>query len=127
MTKAYKSLSTNKKTSTIEKSLAQIQHQLKLMEEKNNRIESKLMFEIMSQGTKTRKNLESTFAAEIAVAVQESNDNLDKKLTEFSDKMFTRIDPILAEVENARIDRELTTEKFQKLEKRVDKIEKIIN
>ena len=45
-------------------------------------------------------------------------------ITENNSAIFTRIDPILSEVENARIDRELGTEQLRKLEKRVEKLER---
>lgn len=39
-------------------------------------------------------------------------------------KLYSRIDPILAEIENHRIDREFTTEKLEDHEKRIKKIER---
>jgi hypothetical protein len=38
-------------------------------------------------------------------------------------KFYERVDTILAQVENARIDREMTTQKLEDLDKRVTKLE----
>jgi hypothetical protein len=111
----------------IQKALVDIQHQLKVMDEKSKRMESKLSFEIMSQAAITRKSLENSLVAEIAVSIKESEDNLSQRFTEFSDKMYARNDPILAEVENARIDRVLSTQKDVELEDRIESLEQKIN
>lgn len=44
--------------------------------------------------------------------------------TESNSKLYSRIDPILSEIENSRIDRELTTEKLEDHEKRIKKLER---
>lgn len=44
-------------------------------------------------------------------------------ITENNSIIFERIDPILSEVENARVDRELATHKLEDLDKRVTKLE----
>ena len=58
----------------------------------------------------------------------EFEDRLERKIgesiTDAMDKFYTRIDPILAEVENARIDRELTSEQLNDHEKRIKKLER---
>ena len=43
--------------------------------------------------------------------------------TESNSKFYTRIDPLLSELENARLDREVTTEKLENHEKRIKKLE----
>lgn len=55
---------------------------------------------------------------------------IEENLYKFKDELFTRIDPILTEVENARIDRELSTEQtedikntIKKLQERISKLE----
>lgn len=59
---------------------------------------------------------------------------LDVKFGEFEEKMksfivennsaiFSRIDPLLSELENSRIDREYTTEKLEDHEARIKKLE----
>lgn len=51
----------------------------------------------------------------------------DKKFTVFSDKLYTRIDSLLAELENIRLDREFSTQKLTELENRVKTLEKAVN
>lgn len=68
------------------------------------------------------------FEARIDGRFEEFEGRLDRKIdtsiTDAMDKFYTRIDPILAEIENVRIDRELTTEKLNDHEKRIKKLER---
>ena len=44
-------------------------------------------------------------------------------IRESNSSLYTRIDPLLSELENNRLDRELTTEQLRNLDKRVTKLE----
>ena len=48
---------------------------------------------------------------------------VDETISKSMDKLYTRIDPLLSELENNRLDRDLTTEQLRNLEKRVTKLE----
>ena len=111
----------------IDKYLNEIKHQFKILDEKIKQTESSIKYEVLKEAMHTRKDLERTLTAEMRVVVRESEERLDIKLTKFADKMYSRIDPILAEVEDARVDRELATENMRKIEKRVQTLEKAVN
>lgn len=44
--------------------------------------------------------------------------------TESNSKLYTRIDPLLAEIDDNRVDRAITTEKLENHEKRLKKLER---
>jgi hypothetical protein len=48
---------------------------------------------------------------------------IEDSITNAMGKFYERVDTILAQVENARIDREMTTQKLEDLDKRVTKLE----
>ena len=48
---------------------------------------------------------------------------LDDKLTKAMDKLYTRIDPLLSELENSRDDRTITTDQIANLDRRVATLE----
>lgn len=58
----------------------------------------------------------AAFREEIRIEIKET-------VTSAMDKLYTRIDPILAEVKNARIDRELTSDRLEDHKKRIKKLE----
>ncbi len=54
-------------------------------------------------------------------------DDFEEKMrilfTENNSVIFTRIDPLLSELEDKRLDREITTQKLEELDARVTKLE----
>ena len=48
---------------------------------------------------------------------------LGETITNAMDKLYTRIDPLLSELEDRRLDRDITTEQIRNLDKRVTKLE----
>jgi BMFP domain-containing protein YqiC len=58
----------------------------------------------------------TTFREEIRTEVRET-------ISAAMSKLYTRIDPLLVELEDRRLDREITTEQLRNLDKRVTKLE----
>lgn len=48
---------------------------------------------------------------------------VDEAISKAMDKLYTRIDPLLSEIENNRIDSEMTTDKLEDHERRLQKLE----
>lgn len=97
------------------------------MDEKSRQFERKLKSELLINDTLYRRNLETNLTAEMQVAVKEAEERLKEFITQSNDKLYTRIDPLLSELEDSRLDRELSTEKSSELEKRIEKLEKAVN
>lgn len=73
------------------------------------------------------KKLESELAI-FETKIDMKIDNLKRELSDLFvdqiDNLVTRIDPLLSELEDSRLDREISTEQMQNHEKRITKIEK---
>ena len=65
--------------------------------------------------------------ANLKLEISEVEKGLTDRFTKFTNKLFTKIDPLLIEIENGRVDRELTTQRFVDLEKRIETLEKAAN
>ena len=72
------------------------------------RIQKVVRFEVMSNTLNVRQQLE-------------------RQISEFKDELFTRIDPLLSEIENSRIDREISTVQLEELKENIKVLEKRIN
>lgn len=60
------------------------------------------------------------------LSLEEKIENLDEKFDKKFDQVLTRLDPVIAEIENAREDRVLGTYQTSQLRKDVDEHEKRI-
>lgn len=107
--------------------LEEIFHQLILMDTKAVKTELTLRSEIIVKANQTRESLERSLGAEIRLAMNDLETAMDVKLTKFQSDLYIKINPFLEEIEDNRIDRELTTQKFTDLENRVVVLEKAVN
>ncbi len=85
----------------------------------------------MAEGAESRQELKRSLGAEIQLGMHEIEGHLQEKLTAFSDRLFTMIDPILKEVVNSREDRVISTKNDEEFrtaiaahDKRLTKLEK---
>ena len=54
-------------------------------------------------------------------------ERMERVITNSANKLYTRIDPLLTELENARLDHEFSTQKDSEFEVRIEKLEKAAN
>ena len=63
------------------------------------------------------------FRFEIMSNTIDVRQRLEKQIYEFKNDLYTKINPILAEVEDARIDRELSTEQAEEFKAKIKMLE----
>jgi hypothetical protein len=74
----------------------------------------------------TKKDIKSLVTKiDLENALDKQEQKFENKMTEFRDKFYTKIDPILKEVTANRQERATSTEQHRRNEKRIEKLEKI--
>lgn len=108
------------------KKLDEIEKEIKLLDEKGKSSERSLSLRIMSEGANIREELKRSIGAEIQLAAHETGEILQERLTDFSDKMFTKIDPLLKELVDNREDRALASDESEEFKRKLGNHEKRI-
>jgi polyhydroxyalkanoate synthesis regulator phasin len=71
----------------------------------------------------TKDYLNETLDIRLSLFKDQIVDEVRDLISESNSKLYTRIDPLLTELEDRRLDRELTTEQISSLDKRVTALE----
>ena len=65
--------------------------------------------------------------ADIKLEFVKFEERMENVISNSANKLYTRIDPLLKELEDKRLDRELSTQKSREIEMRIEKLEKAAN
>lgn len=83
-----------------------------------NRLDKKI-----DQVIKELEKSQKIIRFEVMSNTLDARQKLEKQIHDLKDDMFTKIDPILKEVEDARVDRELSTEQAEEFKSKIKELE----